>query len=196
MEDSSTNNSRPKVRKSLFIAISVIAILCVIIAVFLSSAFLSTPSSRDSLLFKGAYAQYQGSTSVMGIDFSFSATQEVLDFNSTHAYISTSFSMGSDLGESANEENSTWVPLSQFGLLSAFSDSNITSSYDATLNFGSLGTRECTIYEVATDGPTMTVYVDKVTGWPLKMKATMTGEDNISLSLDINLVETNIPELK
>jgi hypothetical protein len=44
-------------------------------------------------------------------------------------------------------------------------------------------------------GPTMTVYIEKEIGWPLKMKATMNGENSISVSIDINLVETNIPRL-
>jgi len=38
----------------------------------------------------------------------------------------------------------------------------------------------------------MTVYVDKAVGWPLKMKATMNVGDSIGVSIDINLVETNI----
>jgi hypothetical protein len=39
------------------------------------------------------------------------------------------------------------------------------------------------------------VYIDKQIGWPLKMEMEFTGEDDINLSLDIELTETNIPEL-
>jgi hypothetical protein len=172
------------------------AVMGLIIGASLFSALLPKPTGQDAWLFKGAYAQYEGSTSVMGFGFNFSAKLEVLDFNSTHAYMSTSFKMGSSLGETVEEENSTWVELSQVGFVNAFSEANVTTSYEATLDFGSLGTRSCTVYEYATDGPTITVYIDKAIGWPLKMKASMTGEDSTSLSVDINLVETNIPGLK
>jgi hypothetical protein len=193
---SSPNEAKPKNRSKLLIAVAAIAVVGLVIVAFLVSGLASKPTGQDAWLFKGAYAEYEGSTSVMGFGFDFSVKLEVLDFNSTHAYMSTSFKMGSSLGEIEEQENSTWVELSKVGFIDAFSESNITSSYDATLDFGSLGTRSCTVYEIATDGPTMTVYVDKTIGWPLKMKASMTGEGSLSLSLDINLVDTNIPGLK
>ena len=194
---SSTNEANPRNRKTLLIAVATMAIVSLAVTAFLFSGLLpASNSNKDSWLFKGAYAKYEGSTSVLGLGFSFSIKLEVLDFNSTHAYMLTSFKMGSSLGEAAEEDNSTWVELSKVGFMDAFSESNTTNSYVTTLNFGSLGTRSCTVYEISTDGPTLTVYVDKEIGWPLKMKASMTGEGTMSLSLDINLVETNISELK
>ena len=193
---SSTNEAKPKNRRVLLIAVAAIVVVGLVAGAFLTSGLLSKPSAEDSWLFDGAYAKYEGSTSVLGFGFDFSVKLEVLDHNRTHAYLSTSFRMQSSLGEMAEEENATWVELSQIGFSNAFSESNVTRSYDATLDFGDMGTRDCTVYEFATDGPTMTIYVDKEIGWPLKMKATMTGEDSIHLSLDINLVDTNIPALE
>lgn len=171
------------------------AVVGLVIGSLMVSALLSKPVGQDTWLFKGAYAKYEGSTSVIGFEFDFSANLEVLDFNNTHVYLSTSFKMGSSLGETAEESNSAWVELNQIGFMDAFSEGNVTSTYDATVDFGSLGTRACTVYEYITDGPTMSIYVDKVIGWPLKMKASMTGEGSLSLNLDINLVNTNIPGL-
>jgi hypothetical protein len=194
---SSTNEAKLRNRKTILIAVAAMTIVGLVVSAFLFSGLLSAPTSgQDSWLFKGAYARYEGSTSVLGIGFSFSVKLEVLDFNSTHAYMLTSFKMGSSLGEAAEENNATWVELSKVGFMDAFSESNITNSYEATLDFGTLGTRSCAVYEISTDGPTLTVYVDKEIGWPLKMKASMASEGTMSLSLDINLVETNIPELK
>ena len=193
----STNEAKPKNRKTLLIAVATMAIVSLAVTALLFSGLLpASNGNKDSWLFKGAYAKYEGSTSVLGLGFSFSIKLEVLDFNRTHAYMLTSFKMGSTIGEAAEEENATWVELSKVGFMDAFSESNTANSYDATLDFGSLGTRSCTVYEITTDGPTLTVFVDKEIGWPLKMKASMTGEGTMSLSLDINLVETNIPELK
>ena len=188
-----SSEAGPK-RRRLLIAV---AVLCVGLAVgaILVSALQPNPPAEEGWLFVGAYADYEGKTSIMWFSFSFSVNLKVLDFNDTHAFMLTSFKMESNAGETVENETSTWVELSNFNFMGAFSDNNLTASYDATVNFGSLGTRSCTVYEYATDGPTMTVYVDKEIGWPLKMKATMTGEDSISLSLDINLVDTNIPAL-
>ncbi len=193
---SSPSEAKPKSRNKLLIAVAAIVVVALVVGAFLVSGLLSKPTGQDAWLFKGAYAKYEGSTSVMGFGFNFSVKLEVLDFNSTHAYMSTSFKMGSSLGETAEEENSTWVALSQVGYSNAFSENNITKSYETALDFGNLGTRSCTVYEYTTDGPTMTVYVDKAIGWPLKMTVSMTGEGSITLSLDINLVDTNIPGLK
>ena len=183
----------PKSRRLLI----AVAVLCVglVVGGILVSALQPNPPAEEGWLFVGAYADYEGKTSIMLFSFSFSVNLKILDFNDTHAFMLTSFKMESNAGEIVENETSTWVELSNFNFMGAFSDNNLTASYDATVNFGSLGTRSCTVYEYATDGPTMTVYVDKEIGWPLKMKATMTGEDSISLSLDINLVDTNIPAL-
>jgi hypothetical protein len=193
----SQNEAKPKSQKKLLMAITAIAIVGLVVGAFLFSGLLTTPTNSEaSWLFKGAYAKYEGSTSIMGFGVNFLVKLEVKDFNSTHAYMSTSFRMSSSFApEIEEEENSTWVPLSELGFTAAFGEANTTNSYDATLDFGSLGTRSCTVYEISTDGPTLTVYTDKAIGWPLKMKASMTGEGTMSLSLDINLVETNIPAL-
>jgi hypothetical protein len=188
--------TKPIDRKKLLIAVAVLAVATLLIVTFLASAMLLKPTGQDAWLFKGAYAKYDGSTSVLGFAFDFSVKMEVLDFNTTHVYLSTSFDMSSNIVETIEQENSTWVPLSQVGFTNAFSESNITRTYDETINFGSFGTRSCTVYEIATGGPTLAVYVDKTIGWPLKMTVSMTGEGTTTLSLDIKLVDTNIPGLK
>jgi len=185
------------------IAVVAVAVIAVVIGAFLVTAFLSQPQGQSAWLFKGAYATYEGSTSmtVMTIDVevSFAVRQEVVDFNSTHALVSTSFQMSSSFGESVEDENTTWVPLSQAGFINAFDEGNFTESYEATVDIPGIGTRTFTVYEfeISDDGLTMIVYVDKAIGWPLKMTVS-TDEDllGLGLELDINLVETNIPGLK
>jgi hypothetical protein len=89
-----------------------------------------------------------------------------------------------------------WVPLSQIGFVNAFDEANLTRSFESTVNIAGFGTKTCMVYEyaISDDGLSMTVYVDKQIGWPLKMTVSMTSE--YPMSLDINLVETNIPGLK
>jgi len=195
----------------------------VVVSAFLVSAFISAPSQdpnslqcQDTWLFKGAYAKYKGSTALtaedigiydMYTDFNFTVDftlrQEIVNFNNTHALISTSFQMSSSIGEmdgeTVSEVKSTWIPLSQMGLMIAFEDVNLTNSYESIVNIDGFGPRPCMVYEyVIEDGLKMTVYVDKAIEWPLKMTISMTNTDlsGAELALDINLLETNIPVLK
>jgi hypothetical protein len=158
----------------------------------LALALLSSPpaASEDGWLFKGAYANYGGSTSFMGYSFDINMKLEVLDFNETHAQMSTYFKMGIAGGETEENEETSWVPIESMNFVNAFGEeTNLTRSYESTL-----GNRACIVYEYTTDGPSMVIYVDKVMGWPLKMSMSM--NEGFPMSLDITLKDTNIPGLK
>ncbi len=208
--------AHPKSRVKLIAVVAIVAI-AVVVGALLVSAFISTPQGQDAWLFKGAYATYKGSMTsedmdieVPGMSMSFDFTidftvrLEIVDFNSTHALVSTSFQMSSSFGdmdgETVEDENSTWVPLSQIGVMNAFEDADLTESYESTVDIAGFGTRTCMIYEyeISDDGLGITVYVDKNIGWPLKMTISMTNTELSvgNLELDINLIETNIPALK
>lgn len=211
------NVAHPKSRVKLIAIVAVIAV-SVVVGAFFVSAFISVPpEGQDVWLFKGAYATYVGSTTMtaddiglsdmsMSFDFivDFNVRLEVVDFNSTHALVSTSYrmSMSSSLGgmdeETVENESSTWVPISQMSFMNSFEDVNLTRSYGSTVNIPGFGTRTCMVYEYAlsNEGLAMTVYVDKAIDWPLKMSVSMTGVSPVTFSLDINLVETNISALK
>jgi hypothetical protein len=180
--------------------LKLIAIVAAVIGVVAVSALAlallsSNPQGNSDWLFKGAYAKYSGTAKVMFVDVSFSIRQEVVDWNSTHAQLLAQVSMSSIVSEPIESEETMWVDLSKNQYM--IENANLVNSYEANnLYVEGVGTRNCVVYEYATDGPTMTIYVDKATGWMLKMKISMTGEDSVSLELDINLVETNIPGLR
>ncbi len=202
--------------KSRFKLIAIVAVVAVSIVVgaFLVSAFISAPiQGQDAWLFKGAYAKYEGSASVsadnigifdMSLSIDFTVRQEIVDFNNTHALVSTSFQMSSSFGEFGEEtvenEEKAWVSLSQMGLITAFEDIDLTNSYESTLNIDGFGTKTCTVYEyaISDDGLLMKVYVDKAIKWPLKMIVSITNTELSvgNLEIDINIVETNIIALK
>ena len=204
---------QPKSHIKLIAIVAIVAV-SVIVGALLVSAFISSPQGQDAWLFKGAYATYEGSVSIsaedlgsffdMSMSIDFSVREEIVDFNDTHALISTSFEMSSSFGEFGGEtvedEESAWVPLSEMGLMTAFDDVDLTNSYESTVNIDGFGTRTCMVYEyeIADEGLMMTVYVDKTIEWPLKMTISMTNTDipGGELEADINLVETNIPALK
>jgi hypothetical protein len=187
-----TNLAKPQ--KHLKIVVIVAAIVAVVAGAFLASAFLLQPQGQNAWLFKGAYAKYEGSTTLFSVTVGFTVRQEVLDFNSTHAKISTYFKMS--FGETVENETAAWVPLSEMGFTSAFDEANLTKSYESTVDISGFGTRTCVVYEyaISDEGLSMTVYVDKQIDWPLKITMSMAGE--YPLSLDINLIDSNIPGLK
>ena len=213
----STDMKQPKSNTKLIALIAIVAV-AVVVGALLVSAFISSPQpqGQDAWLFKGAYATYEGSTSIsaeelggmfdMSMSIDFTVRQEIVDFNDTHALISTSFQMSSSLGEFGGDteqnEESAWVPLSEMGLMTAFEDEdiNLTNSYESTVTIDGIGTRTCMVYEydISDEGLSMTVYVDKTIEWPLKMKMSMTNTElsGAELELDINLTETNIPALQ
>ena len=210
----STNIPQSKSHIKLIALIAIVAV-SVIVGALLVSAFISSPQGQDSWLFKGAYATYEGSASVsaedlgslfdMSLSIDFTIRQEIIDFNGTHVLISTSFQMSSSFGEYGGEteqnEESAWVPLSEMGLMTAFEDEDIglTNSYESSVNIDGIGARTCMVYEyeISNEGLTMTVYVDKAIEWPLKMTMSMTNTQlPEGLELDINLTETNIPALQ
>jgi hypothetical protein len=214
---SSTSAAPSKSRFKLIAVVAIVAV-SVVVGAFLVSAFISAPppQGQDAWLFKGAYATYEGSASIsaedlgsmidMSMSIDFTVRQEIVDFNETHVLISTSFQMSSSFGEFGGEtvedENSAWVPLSEMGLMSAFEDEDIdlTNSYESTVSITGLGTRSCMVYEyaIAEEGLTLTVYVDKAIEWPLKMTMSMTNTEipDGNLEIDINLTDTNIPALQ
>ena len=211
----STSMTQPKSHIKLIAVIAAVAV-AVVVGALLVSAFISPPQpqGQDAWLFKGAYATYEGSVSIsaedlgsffdMSMSIDFSVREEIVDFNDTHALISTSFEMSSSFGEfggdSEQNEESAWVPLSEMGLMTAFEDIDLTNSYESTVNIDGIGTRTCMVYEydISDEGLSMTIYVDKAIEWPLKMKMSMTNTElsGAELELDINLTETNIPALQ
>jgi hypothetical protein len=184
-----------KPKSSLKIAAIALAIIAVVVSALLVGVLFLKPSGQSAWLFKGAYAKYEGSASVSFVTFSFTMRQEVVDFNSTHVKLLMSASLGSSMSTSVENETTMWVSLSNN--VYTVESGTLVNSYEAkNMYFTGIGNRDCIVYEYATDGPTMTIYVDKQIGWPLQMKLSMTGEESVSLELEINLVETNIPGLK
>ena len=190
------------------VAIGLTAIAIVIVSLIASTLVLNPPNqeltsadenepivsgNQNSWLFTGAYARYEGSTSLLLMTFNVEMRQEVKDFNSTHAELLTSLSLNSDFGDSEESNTSIWVDLEENQY--EIEEATLTNKYETTETFEKFGTRDVIIYEYSTDGPTILVYVDKQINWPLKMSMELTGEDSINLNIDIELVETNIPEL-
>jgi hypothetical protein len=204
-----TNFFKSQTKGNMKIAALGLTAVAIVIVALVASTLVLTPQNneiispdekentiadyKNSWLFKGAYAQYEGTTSLLLMTFNVEMRQEVINFNETHAELLTHLSLNSDYGDSEKTNTTVWVDLKENQY--EIDEATLTNKYETTETFKKYGSRECIVYEYSTDGPTILVYVDKQIGWPLKMSMELTGEENINLNVDIELTETNIPEL-
>lgn len=177
----------PKGRRTKII-LAIVIVVVIIVAVFLVYWFFLRP--QTPWLFKGAYAEYTGETTISFISVNITMRLEVVDYNSSHAKLLQYVKMETGLTGTEEFQNTTWVDLKETTYEPEGYE--FLRSYEDYVYFEGLGTRYCKVYEYNSDGTTITYYIDKEIGWPLKLSMSMTGD----LSLDLTLVETNIPGLK
>jgi hypothetical protein len=199
----------PKKQSSKLILVVVVLVAVIIIAalalVFLGSQgelLSGTQDSQKEWYFKGAYANYEGSATYLFVTMDFSMRLEIVDFNSTHIKTLYDMKLQSDsIGSLLNEQETNWSPKENLGTFAweKMEGYKLNRSYEDHVYIEGLGTKYCKIYEfIQTDidstGLTMTVYVDPEISFPLKVSLDMNAE-NENILFDINLTDTNIPEL-
>jgi hypothetical protein len=105
------------------------------------------------------------------------------------------------LGTLVNEQETAWAPKEKLSTIAweELENYSLEKTYEDHVYVEGLGTKYCKIYEfTSTDfevgDMTMKVYVDPEILWPVKFSLDMTIEDQ-NILFDINLTDTNIPEL-
>jgi hypothetical protein len=179
-------------KKSLaIVAATLIAVIVIVSAVYW---FVVMPSAIP-WLFKGAYAKYHGETIVLFVPVKLDMRLEVLDYNSTHAKLLMYTLMSTPLG-SREFQNITWSDLTKKSY--EIEGATLKRSYEQETYIEGLGTRKCTVYEYEfTPGNLIIVFIDKETAWPIKMTFTTEATQSMpGLSIDLKIVESNIPGLK
>jgi len=156
-----------------------------------------TTSQKLPWLFKGAYAKYYGETTVLFIPVKLNVRLEVLDFNSTHAKLLMYAKLETPFG-SHEYQDVGWSDLTKktYKIEGAI----LKKSYEQEVYLEGIGVRKCNVYEYQSKTEPkslMIMYVDKEVVWPIKIKYTTEATKMMpSMSLDLNLVESNIPGLK
>jgi hypothetical protein len=140
----------------------------------------------------GAYATYKGQATILTMTVSFDAKMEIVNLNETHIQIFTDFNISTPYGTTENT-TSTWVSKENM----TFQPNGLTlnNTYNTQITLPNLGTRSCTVYEYNSQGISAAYYVDNKVQWPIKMIMSSPPVDWQSYSMDINLVDTNIPGL-
>ncbi|MGB9693883.1 MAG: hypothetical protein ACPLYF_03475 [Fervidobacterium sp.] len=148
-------------------------------------------------LFRGAYAKYHGETTVLFVTVKLDLRLEVVDYNATHAKMLMYVKMETPFG-SQEFQNVTWSDLTKKSY--EVEGYDLKRTYEQETYVEGIGTRTCVIYEYeskTSPGTLMIMYVDKNVGWPIKMRFTSEATQNMpSMSLDLNLTESNIPGFK
>ena len=203
-------NTETKKRSSKLILIAVVVIAIIIVSVLAltfwnpNGGFLGDgQAEKQDWYFRGAYANYEGATSYLFINMNFSMRFEIVDFNNTHVKILFDMKLQSgSLGTLFSEQDTKWAPAENLGTFAWEEMEGYVSGgeYEDHVYIEGLGTRLCKIYEfVQVDAESsymnITVYVDLEIEWPLKLTFGITLEEDQNIILDINLKDTNIPEL-
>jgi len=186
--------------KRKIVVLVAVAVIAAVLGAGLSLTLLSSHqsasqnvgSAASSWIVKGAYATYEGQTSVLGVSISFTAEMEIVDLNSTHVEIQTDFNMSSPFG---NEENTTTTWVSRSNMTYQPEGLALNSTYQTQVTVPSLGSVSCTAYVYSSQGITATYYVDNQIQWPVKMTMTSPMISGQAYSIDVNLVDTNIKGL-
>ncbi len=204
MSESNQQNTKIPANNKRRLLVVAAVVLVVALAIGLTASILmsgqnpsnnqsGTQTNPQSWMKVGAYATYDGQVSIMGIDVSFNARMEIVDFNQTHIQVATDYNMSTPYGASENE-TTTWVSRQDM----TFQPPNMTlnSTYSTQVTLAKLGTRSCTVYEYNNEGISAAYYVDDTVHWPIKMVMTSpTSVEGQSYNMDINLVDSNIPGL-
>lgn len=148
--------------------------------------------ASQSWIAKGAYATYEGQATVLSMTVSFNAKLEIVNLNETHIQLLTTFNMSTPFGATENT-TTTWVSRENM----TFQPNGLTlnNTHSTQITLPNLGTRSCTVYEYNNQGISAAYYVDNSIQWPVKMIMTSPTVDGQSYSMEINLVDSNIPGL-
>jgi hypothetical protein len=176
--------------------LAVVAIITIAVVALAAYWFLMRPSGIP-WLFKGAYVNYHGETTISFITVKLDMRLEVVDYNSTHAKILMFVKMDTPLG-SQEFQNTTWSDLTKKSY--EIEGSKLKRTYEQETYIEGFGTRKCTVYEyesLSSPGSLMIVYVDKEVAWPIKITLTTEATQNMpGMSIDLKITESNIPGLK
>ena len=122
----------------------------------------------------------------------FNAEMSIIGLNATYLQVTTNFNMSTPYGNTENT-TTTWVNRENM----TFQPAGLTpnGTYTTQVTLPNVGTQSCTVYEYSSQGVSAAYYVDNSIQWPIEMVMTSPTVDGMSYSMNITLVNTNIPGL-
>ncbi len=159
--------------------------MIIVIAVVAVAVFWWFSQPPYPWVFKGAYAEYEGSTVVGLSPATVKLRLQVLDHNGTHAELL--FHLETNvMGAIQEQDEVEWLPLDN-----PFSEFSVTC--EKAIYIEGLGVRDCIVCEHHEKDVTTILYVDKQTLWPIQIVLV---NDKQQLEIILKLKYTNIPGLE
>jgi len=191
-EDSSVSTKTNNFEKNS--GIKIVLVVAFIVIISLSSIiYWWFPKTESPWISENAYTTYEGKTTLLGlISLNVTVRLEVVDSNLTHANVLSYVKLETNSTDPAEYQKIIWINFENKSL--TMEDSELIDVYEETIYIEGFGNRDCFVYEYITENRDLIFYLDKQTVWSIKLNYGLEGE--FDLSLDLNLVETNIPELK
>jgi hypothetical protein len=199
------------------ILITIVIVASIIIGVLAYVFFINGGifGGNQTWFFKGAYANYEGSTNILFTSVDFSMRLEIVDLNTTHLKTLYDFELDAGiLGKLLDEQNSTWISKEQINEIPFPGlDSYVPiDSYEDQVYLESIGTKDCNVYVFSLAenemAMTITLYVDNRVNFPIKFSINMNPENtdlnlgdigfdlpNTNIVFEVELTTTNIPDL-
>ncbi len=179
-ETSSEAVSRHDIRRIKIALVTVVVVIVLTVTLLLWFSRPSTP-----WLFEGAYANYRCEKTVAVLPINITVRLEVVDYNDTRARLLTHVRMETGYLAPMEYQITTWVNLGEN--IYEVEGYTLEASYEDHTYLEGFETRHCTVYEYSIADMTMIYYVEKETGWPIKMAFRTFG-----VEFELILVKTNI----
>jgi hypothetical protein len=167
--------------------IIVVAVAGVLVAALAGAYWYSLP--HYPWLFQGAYSVYEGNATVLFIPVEFQARLQVMEYNATHAKVFTMVNMTA-LGVSSTNSTSVWFSFEEKNF--AWPGADFSQTHEGDYYIEGFGVRHCFVAESVSPVGEGLIFIDSQTLWPIKLRF----EAMSAISVDIYMVETNIPGLK
>lgn len=184
----------PKPKRSWLKIALVVSVVVVLLGAVFAYWWFSRPPPSIPWLFKGAYGTYEGSAIVNLVTLNTVLRFQVVDLNATHGKLLGYLRMTNPVGQSDEYQTTTWSDI--HGTSYEIPGATFLSKNEEHMNFEG-STRDCTVLKYAVSETNtsfnMTMYVDKEINWPLRIRYDYAKP--FASSLDLMLVETNIPGL-
>jgi len=142
-------------------------------------------------LFKGAYADYYGEISVLGIPLKLEMRIEIVDIVGSRVKMLTYLKTTSPLGAQETQQT-MWTDIgTNTYQMEGF---DLKRQYEGDVYVKGLGTRRCLIleYDSRYGNGSITFYIDKTVDWPIKIGFK---GGSPQFSMDLDLTDSNIPGL-
>ena len=192
MTANQTTRTQKQSRKNLALNATVIILLVSFSCLTIGYLAKNPATSAQPWMVKGAYADYEGQTTIQAATVSLGMKIEISDLNSTHLQILTFINMTTP---NAKTQNTTTLWVEKSSNIFLPENQGYSRTYTTQVSVPQLGTRSCTAYEYQNGEVNTTYYVDNQLCWPDKLTIRLSLGDEQLYTMDLNLAQTNIPGL-